>query len=138
MERQSGIYKDFGAVEVDVWEPVPGKPGYVRRKEYRLLRDIQEELTAQLQLHLPEDFNHVEYFSPGDMTGNEKDRRWPSAGRHTAVFTVEGGNEGHYVHVEVLMPDDKPPARCFLIKTFGGWESALRLSNAITVLLLNH
>ena len=60
---------------------------------------------------------------------------WPENVRRIAVFAVQGGSEGHYVHVDVFTSEHGEETKVttlFLIKTFLGMEHALRLSNELT------
>ena len=56
--------------------------------------------------------------------------------RWIAVFPVTGGNEGHYVHVEIIYDTDEyreghNTACLFLCKTFNGLDSAIAISAAL-------
>lgn len=83
-----------------------------------------------------------EYFSVStDATLNRQWETWPKDVRRTVVFAVEGGSEGHYVHVDVYTrgqyENEAKVTTLFLLKTFLGMEHALRLSNELTRLLSN-
>lgn len=72
-------------------------------------------------------YNEIDYFSSMSYQGNKPfpDYHWISC------FVVEGGSEGHYIHVEVI---DGEGNRILLYvgKTFEGIDHALKLSNLLT------
>jgi hypothetical protein len=52
-----------------------------------------------------------------------------------ACFAVEGGSEGHYIHVELIYSDEKGNQRrelAFLGKTFMGLDHALKVAGVLT------
>ncbi|MFH1952560.1 MAG: hypothetical protein ABIL06_13185 [Pseudomonadota bacterium] len=59
---------------------------------------------------------------------------WPVSYRRIACFAVEGGSEGHYIHVNVIDNESKTET-LLLGKTFLGLDHALALSNALTKIL---
>jgi len=77
-----------------------------------------------------------EYFSvSADVEYTRKWTVWPKDVRRIAVFAVQGGSEGHYVHVDVYTGEGYEETKVttlFLLKTFLGMEHALRLSNELT------
>jgi len=81
-----------------------------------------------------------EYFSLStDAELNRHWETWPEDVRRIAVFAVQGGSEGHYVHVDVYTSSTSKPSTkvttVFILKTFLGMEHALRLSNELTRIL---
>ena len=50
---------------------------------------------------------------------------------HIACYAVVGGSEGHYVHIEFTLPDDKRIGLA-LAKTFQGMDHALKIANEAT------
>jgi hypothetical protein len=102
----------------------------------RPLAEILKKLSSGLQ-----DAGLIvdEYFdvSP-DARYEQKLDEWPENAWRILCFAVEGGSEGHYVHVDVLLQQPYAPPKyvsMFLLKTFLGLEHALRLSNELTRLL---
>ncbi len=78
-----------------------------------------------------------EYFSVStDAQLTRHWETWPSNVFRTVCFAVQGGSEGHYVHVDVYTRDQHDPevkvTTVFLLKTFLGMEHALRLANELT------
>jgi hypothetical protein len=59
--------------------------------------------------------------------------------RFIAVFQVEGGSEGHYVHIDAISGvranGETEGVSLFLLKTFGGLEQAQLIQNTVQVLL---
>lgn len=95
--------------------------------------DIENKTIAQVYDELleilKEDgiYGEIEYFNP--MNNQEKELfpyyNWVSC------FAVEGGSEGHYVHVEVInRVGDR--ILLYLGKTLEGIDHALKLSNVLT------
>jgi hypothetical protein len=123
------------------WAPVVEKAtgesvGLMRRVKGRPLAEILKKLSSGLQ-----DAGLIvdEYFdvSP-DARYEQKLDEWPENAWRILCFAVEGGSEGHYVHVDVLLQQPYAPPKyvsMFLLKTFLGLEHALRLSNELTRLL---
>ena len=72
-------------------------------------------------------YGEIEYFNP--MSYQEKEMfpiyRW------VGCFAVEGGNEGHYIHVEVINLEGERNL-LYVGKTFEGIDHALKLSNVLT------
>lgn len=135
------IVAELKRVKVDVWEKHPDKPGYLRRVEMRLLRDIHDECEKQMREQIPEDIDQLDYWSSDTYS---REARWPENYAHVAVFARPGSNEGHYVHVGCWsrspMGYGQPVwNHLMLLKTLqegpSGMESALRLAAALTVML---
>jgi hypothetical protein len=57
--------------------------------------------------------------------------------RWIAVFPVTGGNEGHYVHIDLVWQEDYREGRIslFLLKTFGGHDAAVKLAGLLARVL---
>jgi hypothetical protein len=123
------------APEVEV---ITGEPtGYTCLVGGRPLGEILRKLSVGLS-----DAGLIvdEYFDVGtDARLTRNWDHWPSNVFRVAVFAVEGGSEGHYVHVDVYTRDDPggelKVTNVFLLKTFLGMEHALRLSNELTRML---
>jgi len=125
------------------WAPVVEKStgeetGYIRRASGRPLSEILKKLSSRL-----EDAGLIvdEYFDVGPGARYTREwTHWPDNVHRIAVFAVEGGSEGHYVHVDIYHKDDPydrelKVTNVFLLKTFLGMEHALRLSNELTRLI---
>lgn len=72
-------------------------------------------------------YKDIEYFVYINKEGKELFPRF----RWVACYAVEGGNEGHYVHVDVIDIEGKRDL-LYVGKTFDGIEHALKLSNVLT------
>jgi len=95
----------------------------------RPLSEIHKRLSSGLE---DSGLRIDEYFS---VSSDLRDEVWPKNVRRIVVFAVQGGSEGHYVHVDVYTSEhgeETKVATLFLIKTFLGMEHALRLSNELT------
>lgn len=58
-----------------------------------------------------------------------------------AIYAIEGGNEGHYVHADfIIVRDGDRASGCatleslplMFVKTFGGLETAIQIADALT------
>ena len=81
-----------------------------------------------------------EYGLPGRpaVTGNtriEDIPRW----RWLAVYAVEGANEGHYVHVDLILNGENYGPHqvysLFLVKTFAGKDVAIEIARRLATVL---
>lgn len=134
---------DYG-VRVEDWGPVVEKAtgektGYTRRICGRPLADILRALSNHLEsegLVVDEYFDIHPEARYGNGRGTEPVMEWPDSVAHVMVYAVEGGSEGHYVHVDVrIMGDTFNPSRVvglFLLKTFMGLRHAQRIANTLT------
>ena len=127
-------------IEIEVYRPVPGKPGYQELDRRRLVHDVLTELNTKLGLEGVEIdeygfTNMTKWDDPAWKASGYRDFAlpWP-AYRRIAVFPVTGGSEGHYVHVSVLVDGDRHQT-IGLAKTFLGWDHACRISAATARLL---
>ena len=133
--------KGYATVETEVWELDPERPGgYMRLVRTKTVREVCKELADAL--------GRGEYGDspPGseglhcffDIDGG--DEPWPPG--RIEVFSVRGGSEGDYVHVEVQHRDFySPDARLgqshllLLCKTFEGRDAAWKIARDIADLL---
>ena len=121
-------------IETDIYEPIPEKPGLLRYVGQRTLKEVFQELEQRLKADGL--LQEVEYFgicvtvrySDEWRDGNGEGYLFP-AFRWIACYAVTGSSEGHYVHIDAIMPDGE---RMSLGggKTFMGWEAACKLANA--------
>ena len=78
--------------------------------------------------------DELDYFSFGGMRAN-RDAQIPLNTHWIACYAVEGGSEGHYIHVEFIVSQDYGEATrdlAFLGKTFMGIDHALRIAGVLT------
>ena len=88
----------------EIWEPDPEKPGYLKFKATRTLKELfdycKEALTPSGIL------DQLEYF---DLMWRKKaDDPLPRRIKWLVVFVVKGGSEGHYIHIEAILENNDP------------------------------
>jgi len=122
-------------VEADTGE----ETGLIRRVRGRKLTTILKSLSNYLEsegLMVDEYFDVCTSARLGDGRNMEPIEEWPEGVVHVMVYAVEGGSEGHYVHIDVRIMGDgyEPPTvrGMFLLKTFLGLRHAQRLANVLT------
>lgn len=120
-------------IEIEVYRPVKGKPGYSELDYRRPVKEVIAELNRKLRAEDPELFDESSF---SDMTSwDSPNGPWP-AWRWIAVFPVTGGSEGHYIHIETIGRDDaRTSTMIALCKTFRGWDHACRIAAAAGRLL---
>jgi len=124
---------------LDTWRYVLGadgeKTGTVRRIKGRTAGEVMADLSYEARELLKE----VEYadlsYSFGRRTDGSQDSETevPKV-RRVACYAVTGGNEGHYVHVDIHTPDNEQ-VPFILVKTFMGMDHARAISNKLADLL---
>lgn len=125
-------------IELDFCEPHPDKPGYVRYTHSKKLRAVEKEI--QQRLRKQGLWDEMDYFHVSVLI-RDKDEAFPYPYRSIKCYAVTGGSEGYYIHVEAAYRDPKNPyGDClhkdlFTGKTFSGMETALKISNALTLML---
>lgn len=134
-------------IETQIWEPNPENLPYLRLARCRTVEEVYQDIKNRLkQIPCPgEDcslLDSMDYFSislRNQATGEiERDKSWPERYRWISCFAVTGSNEGYYIHVEVITPDDKGPEKrtlLYLGKTFVSMDTALIISNELTKML---
>jgi hypothetical protein len=92
-------------VEIETWEPVPDRPGFVRNTENRSIKAVYDDLVAYLTEieALPEEYFTICF----PYKGRRQAEPFPEFNR-IACFPVRGGSEGYYVHVAAIRPNDDP------------------------------
>lgn len=110
--------------------------GRLTRKRGRPIADIATELRAALDAKDPEILRGFDYFGP---LNHARAFEWPAEVKWISCYAVTGGNEGHYVHVDLVLEPKGAKAfehkGVFLGKTFAGIDAALRLAAELTKLL---
>lgn len=101
----------------------------------RTVGEVWDEIKAALPAY-GIDLNDFDYAGPTFST--DRNRPFPQGYRWLACFNVRGDSEGHYTHVSSVstIPDGTQVLETiFIAKTFGGWENANALANALAVML---
>jgi hypothetical protein len=143
-------------IPVDVWartlDEKGEETGYVARVKGRTLGAIVADIKLAFAAldtegehgRQGETFDSEGIHAPSWQTfrgqkGNEIE--WPERARGVACYAVTGGSEGHYVHVDVTLPDHHPEVGCrsvlpvFLCKTFQGMAHAQKMAAKLAELL---
>jgi len=116
--------------------------GIVKNERGRQIKEIGHELNEHTRklLKIMFERNLIDEDAQGHFDGwtdvmawNKDNQPFPVSYQWITCFSVPGGSEGDYVHVEVI---DRNSHRelMFLEKTFGGMEHGLMLANIATVL----
>ena len=120
-------------VEIQVFEPVPDKPGYQQWSHNRTLAEVLGELNARL---LARDLEPDEYgfdiMPRAEGFERSRDLSWPDY-RWIACFAVTGSNEGHYIHIEAIK--DNRRELIYVAKTFQGMGRAFEIARACAEIL---
>jgi hypothetical protein len=112
-------------IETEIWVNNPEKPGYLMLERKKTLNEVFKELVQVLREHGV--YEELDYFHV--TVGEDKNRDFPDFHK-IACFAVEGGSEGHYIHIAVITATGTDTI--FLGKTFCGIEHALNVSNIST------
>ena len=110
-------------IEIVIWEPVPDKPGYVRKAGMRTIGEIFKELSQRLKENnlWPDEYFQV-------TTDWDYDIPFPEF-HWISCFAVTGGSEGHYIHIEIINDDRRK--LIYLGKTlFQGMDFAYDVARA--------
>lgn len=112
-------------INIEVWEPNPDKPGYLRFIRMKTLQEVFNELKKWLKVEnlLPE-----EYF---DLRSHQCEMPIPREYWRMVSFAVKGSSEGHYIHIGLILKGGQYQD-LFLGKTFQGLDYALKVANACT------
>ena len=127
---------DPHTIALDEWRYVldadGAETGYLRRVQGRVAKAV----VADLQYELRELLAEAEYANPGmDFAyAKEPEQERIPAYRRVACYAVTGGNEGHYVHVDVVL-QDMTHVNLMLVKTFMGVEHAWKIAMRAAELL---
>jgi hypothetical protein len=115
--------RGFGSVETEVWEPNPDQPGYLRRVRQRTVSEVYKDLRS----HVGQDPEGGEEYFDIAVNLPNGETPWPTG--RIAVFSVRGGSEGDYTHVEV------GGKLVLLAKTFQGRDASWRFARYLADLL---
>lgn len=91
-------------IEIEVWEPNPEKPGYLRFVRMKTVQEVFDELKVRLEA---EGLVPDEYFSIGvdySLSGKKYgETPIPSDYWRIICFAVRGSSEGYYMHVGLIL-----------------------------------
>jgi hypothetical protein len=116
-----------GEDEYSRWEV--NKKGYVRNEVGKPMEEVMEFLKQEIT-NAGINLEEYDYFQAGCL-GPEN---WPVLYRRIVAFAIPGGNEGHYIHLDIYAMDGKVET-IVLGKTFMGMDHALELSNCLSRIL---
>jgi hypothetical protein len=126
-------------IEVEVWEPNPDKPGYLRFVRMKSVQEVYDELKARLKADdlLPDDYFQISSdFRYSDEYWGKKLNEIPMPQHYWRIiaFAVKGASEGHYIHIGVILNGQYQDL--FLGKTLqegeDGLNYAMQVVNIIT------
>lgn len=116
-------------IEVEVWVDHPSKEGYLtverRKSYYEIFNEIVNLVKSEGV------FDELDYLHLDSQIrrGKYKKTEFPKVYKFIC-YANEGGNEGHYIHVDILTEEGL--IDFVTAKTFLGLEHALNLSNLLT------
>ncbi|MGB9825437.1 MAG: hypothetical protein ACPLRU_02080 [Desulfofundulus sp.] len=121
---------------MEIWEPDPEKPGYLRFVRMKTLQEVFSELKTRLEADnlLPDEYFSIspDYRYLERYRGKKYDKiPLPENYWRVISFAAKGTSEGHYIHVGVITRDGEY-LDLFLGKTFRGLGFALEVANACT------
>lgn len=118
-------------IEIDVWEPNPEKPGYLRFVRKKTVQEVYDELKARLEAEklVPDEYFNI---SSEYRYSDEKPKETPMPTDYWRIisFAVKGGSEGYYIHVGLIL-GGKKYQDLFLGKTLQEGEDGLNYATQI-------
>lgn len=120
-------------IQIQIYEPIPEKPGYLRHVRNRTIGEIYDELRERLSNDglLPDEYFDISYSCEKKPWERDKDE-FPRC-RRIACYAVTGSNEGHYIHVDAIQSITQNIIPVFIGKTFQGIDFALNVVKACTI-----
>jgi len=129
--------QDQKPIEIEVWEPNPDKPGYLRFIRMKTVQEVFDELKARLEAEdlVPDEYFQIICTEFRLHDKKPKDIPFPSDYWYIICFATKGTSEGNMIHVGVLLPGGKYQD-LFLGKTLkqgpDGLNYASQIVNACT------
>lgn len=122
-------------METAVWVPSPENPGCIVRERNLTHGQVAKEIAEAVEkAGLVDEYvstwpGRYSFAPPGDQA-MPSEYRW-------VVYAVEGGSEGHYVHVAYKTVvyqrhEESKLVELVLVKTFGGWDKAMEIASFLT------
>ena len=129
-------------IDIELWKPHPDKPGFVVVDRVKTVQEVFDELVAKLEEEklIDEYFTISSTIKYGRDDELNRDKPFPDY-RWIASYAVTGGNEGHYIHIDVINHVKGSTAlhntalSVFVGKTFQGMEHAQNLASRCAELL---
>jgi len=111
------------AIELEIWEPNPDRPGYLRFVRMKTVQEVFDELESRLEADglLPD-----EYFVISPEYDRCPEMEIPDDWWRIACFANRGASEGYYIRIGVIRAGGKYVTLC-LGKT---WDLELALKIA--------
>lgn len=120
-------------IETEIWVPNPEKPGYLMLERKKTIDEVYEELVEILKEQGV--YDELDYFN-NSMRWQKKSKMDFPKYRWISCYAVEGGSEGHYIHVDVIWEElgseHWNSEILFTGKTFCGIDHALKVANICT------
>lgn len=116
-------------IDTAIYEPVPGKPRYVEEVRKKTFGEVYEEVKQFLKER--DIWDNFDYFTLVDSYRKETVEQPFPVWRWIACYAVVGGNEGHFVHIDIIDQTGKNIPFCHG-KTFLGMDYALYAANMLT------
>lgn len=87
---------------IEIYEPIKGKPHFVKHSKNRKTEDVIQELNEKLHILLPKQMAALEY-EFGKIIHNQLDKEnWPDLSTEEIIcFYYTGGSEGYYCTIRV-------------------------------------
>ena len=123
-------------IEIQKWEDIPDKPGYIREAGRLAIDEVCNILNQKLkELDIAPDEYGFDLWS--DYKDNsDKGKEFP-AWHWILCYPVTGGSEGHYMHIDVITQNDHK--HLYMAKTLregqAGMEYAYEVCKVAALLL---
>lgn len=116
---------------MDIWEPNPEKPGYLRFVRMKTVQEVFDELKARLEAEnlVPDEYFHAD-IEHRYNNNTPEEMPIPSEFWRVACFAVKGGSEGYYFHIGVILKDGKYQD-LFIGKTLREGENGINYANQV-------
>ena len=119
------------STQVEVYEPHPVNKGMLKFVRNKTARELWKDIESLLSFYVLDWKDRFDYI--GLPALSKEDEPLPEY-HYIACYVVPGSNEGHYLHADLILRDDRVH-RIFLGKTFLGagkaWEVAIAISTIL-------
>lgn len=117
-------------ISLEVWEPDPARPPYLKRVRTRTFREVWDHIRPQLAPYWDEGMDiapELHHRHIMDTDGFHVEDEIPEGIRWVSAWCVPGSNEGHYVYVELVRANGAGRIPFLMGKTFRGLEHGFDL-----------